>query len=50
METIVWLEDQQESSHLMIGNNVRVNGHTGVGSNIKDGETIQGPYFNQKEF
>ena len=39
------------AGHLKIGNNVKIAGLTGVGSNIKDGETIQGPYaFNQKDF
>ena len=39
------------AGHLKIGNYVKVAGHTGVGSNIKDNETIQGPYaFNQKDF
>ena len=39
------------AGHLKIGNNVRIAGNSGVGSNIKNDSTIQGPYaFNQKDY
>ena len=39
------------AGHLKIGNNVKIAGNSGVGSNIKDNQTIQGIYaFNKQDF
>ena len=39
------------TGHIIIGNNVKIAGNSGVGSNIKDNQTIQGGYaFNKQSF
>lgn len=39
------------AGHLTIGNNVRIQAQSGVGKNIKDGETLQGsPTFGYNDF
>lgn len=39
------------AGHLNIGDNVKVAGQSGIGSNIKDNQTVQGPFaFNLKDY